>query len=93
MSKFSLKGKTAIVTGGGSGIGKAIAKTFAAQGAAVHILDFNKKGADETAKEITAVNQKAVAYECDVSIQKNVNEVILEISKIDSIDILNYSIN
>jgi NAD(P)-dependent dehydrogenase (short-subunit alcohol dehydrogenase family) len=88
MSKFNLKGKTAIVTGGGSGIGKAIAKTFAEQGAVVHILDFNKEGADETAKEIANANQKAFAHVCDVSDQKNVNEIILKISTTDSIDIL-----
>ena len=39
---FSLKGKTAIITGGGSGIGKAISTTFAKQGAHVCILDFNE---------------------------------------------------
>ncbi|MBE7326153.1 SDR family NAD(P)-dependent oxidoreductase, partial [Nocardioides sp. Y6] len=39
--KFSIKNKTAIVTGGGSGIGKAISKTLAAQGAFVNILELN----------------------------------------------------
>ncbi len=88
MSKFSLKGKTAIVTGGGSGIGKAISKIFAEQGAKVHILDFNKEGADETVKEINSAHQKAVAHLCDVSNQKNVNEIIQEIADTNSIDIL-----
>lgn len=88
MTKFSLKGKTAIVTGGGSGIGKAISKTFAGQGAKVHILDFNKKGADRTVKEIEQANNKAVAHLCDVSNQKNVNEIIQEIADNETIDIL-----
>ena len=88
MSKFSLVGKTAIVTGGGSGIGKAIVKTFSAQGAKVHILDLNKDGADETVNEIKKIGQKAVAHLCDVSDQKNVNKVILEITRTDTIDIL-----
>ena len=88
MSKFSLKGKTAIVTGGGSGIGKAISKTFAEQGAKVHILDFNIEGADETVKEIVMAYKKAVAHFCDVSNQKNVNEIIQVIAAVDSIDIL-----
>ena len=40
-TKFSLPNKSVILTGGGSGIGNAIATTFAKQGAEVHILDFN----------------------------------------------------
>lgn len=88
MSKFSLKGKTAIVTGGASGIGKAICKTFAGQGSKVHILDFDKAGADNTVEEIVFENQKAVAHFCDVSDRDNVNEVIREIASNDSIDIL-----
>ncbi len=88
MTKFSLKGKTAIVTGGGSGIGKAISLTFAVQGAKVHILDFNLDGAEETVSEITAEGGNAVAHKCDVANQKNVSEVIANISKKDSISIL-----
>ena len=88
MSKFNLIGKTAIVTGGASGIGKAISKIFAEQGAKVHILDINKDGATQTANEIRKANQKAIAHCCDVSNQKNVNEIIKKITTTDAINIL-----
>ena len=42
-TKFSLKNKGVMVTGGASGIGKSIATTFAKQGAQVYVLDFNQK--------------------------------------------------
>ena len=88
MSKFSLKNKIAVVTGGGSGIGKAISKTFAEQGAYVHILDFNEENGKETVQEIYADNHIAKFHKCDVSNQQNVNEIIQKISKDHSIDIL-----
>jgi len=88
MTKFSLKGKTAIVTGGGSGIGKAISKTFAIQGANVQILDFNIEGAEETVNEIVKSGGSAKAYKCDVSNQENVNAVVAEISQAGAISIL-----
>src|SRR5262245_28083888 len=73
---FSLKDKTTIITGGGSGIGKAIAKLFAQQGANVYILDFDKKGSDEAVKEILYEGGKATAIQCDVSNQQQVKEII-----------------
>ncbi len=88
MSKFSLKDKVAIITGGGSGIGKAISLTFAKQGSKVHILDFNIEGANETVSEIRASNQHAESHQCDVSNQENVNEVIQKITSLEAIDIL-----
>ena len=53
---FSLKGKTAIITGGGSGIGKAISTTFAKQGAHVCILDFSADNGNVTVSEIKKEN-------------------------------------
>lgn len=88
MTKFSLKNKVAIVTGGGSGIGKAISLTFAAQEAKVHILDFNLEGANETVAEIEKLGAAAEAHQCDVSNQQNVNEIIAKITANESIDIL-----
>ncbi len=73
---FSLQNKTAIVTGGGSGIGKAIAKLFAKQGALVYILDFDEAGATQAATEINEAGGKCNAVKCDVSNQLQVKEII-----------------
>tara|TARA_B100000809_G_scaffold266843_1_gene332119 strand:+ start:4676 stop:5455 length:780 start_codon:yes stop_codon:yes gene_type:complete len=88
MTKFSLKNKVAIVTGGGSGIGKAIALTFAKQGAKVHVLDYVIEAGQETVSEIIAIGEQAEAHKCNVADQKNVNNVIGNITKTEKIDIL-----
>jgi 2-keto-3-deoxy-L-fuconate dehydrogenase len=86
---FSLQDKTAVVTGGGSGIGKAIAKLFAKQGAIVHILDFEENGAAQTAYEIKADGGNACSIKCDVSNQPQVKEIVKNIAaKTGAIDIL-----
>ncbi|WP_295653223.1 SDR family oxidoreductase [uncultured Mucilaginibacter sp.] len=72
---LSLKGKTAIVTGGGSGIGKAVATTFARQGAVVHVVDLSLEGGQQTVNEIVAAGGQAFAHACDVSNQQQVDEV------------------
>jgi len=80
---FSLKGKSAVITGGGSGIGKAISLCFAKQGAAVHIIELNADGASETVQEIKAAGGSAVAYGCDVSRQDQVLETFNQIGSVD----------
>jgi NAD(P)-dependent dehydrogenase (short-subunit alcohol dehydrogenase family) len=64
---FRLDGKTAIVTGGGSGIGQAICETFARQGARVAVVDLNEGGAQETVGRITSAGGQASAHGCDVT--------------------------
>lgn len=86
---FNLQGKTAAITGGGSGIGKAIAEVFGAQGAYVFILDLNLDGAEKTAQDIVSKKGKAKALSCNVADQSQVKNLMSQIVKeTDRIDIL-----
>ena len=82
---FTLNGKIAVVTGGGSGIGKAVAVLFAKQGAQVHIIDLNEEAGNTTVKEIQEANGQAIAQVCDVTDQQQVKEIF---GKIGTVDIL-----
>ncbi|WP_186062377.1 SDR family oxidoreductase [Burkholderia gladioli] len=62
-----LAGKTAIVTGGGSGFGEGIAKTYAREGANVVVKDLNGAAAERVASEIAVAGGKAIAVPGDVS--------------------------
>ncbi len=79
---YSLEGKSAVITGGGSGIGKAIATLFAKQGATVHIIELNEDAAGATIAEIAEAGV-AVAHSCNVSNQQQVLEVFNKIGEID----------
>jgi 2-keto-3-deoxy-L-fuconate dehydrogenase len=85
---FRLDNKTAIITGGGSGIGKAIAVVFAKQGASVNILDMDEQGATNVVNEITADGGKAKFFKCDVSKQADVKQIVDGIATSGTIDIL-----
>ena len=64
---FNLKGKKAIVTGGGQGIGRVMAIALADAGCDVSILDINVANANKVVDEIKMMKKKAVAFQCDVT--------------------------
>jgi 2-keto-3-deoxy-L-fuconate dehydrogenase len=64
---FSLTNKVAVITGGGSGIGEAIALLFAKQGARVSVLDVDEAAARQAAERIVREGGQADAQRCDVS--------------------------
>ncbi|MCY1513579.1 4-formylbenzenesulfonate dehydrogenase TsaC1/TsaC2 [compost metagenome] len=79
---FNLKDKKAIVTGGGSGIGKAIAIALAKNGAEVHILEPDAGNAAATLEAIQEHGGTAFAYSCNVADQALVDRVFAQIGPI-----------
>lgn len=80
---FSLKNKRAVVTGGGSGIGRAISKLFAQQGALVHILEISHDNGATVLKEIEEAGGQAKVHACDVSQHEEVKKLFDELGTID----------
>jgi len=82
-----VRDKIAIVTGGGSGLGKAIAMRLAGEGAAVVVADVNDSTMNATVQELNAAGRKAVGYKADVSnreqVQSLMNAVVEKFGRID----------
>jgi NAD(P)-dependent dehydrogenase (short-subunit alcohol dehydrogenase family) len=84
-SKFNkmetLKGKVAIVTGGGSGIGKAVSELYAAEGAKIVVADMDEKGGNETVEAIKKEGGEAIFIKCDTSKAEDNEKVVEETVK------------
>ena len=73
---FRLETQVAVITGAGAGIGRAIAQTFAAAGAAVMVSDRNLDTATAVAKAIKAAGGKAAAMACDVTEEEDLAALV-----------------
>ncbi len=85
---FELTGKTAVVTGAGSGIGAAIARLFASRGADLHALDVDAGRADQVAAEIRHAGGRAHALRCDVADAADVAATFDAVAASGRVDIL-----
>src|SRR5262249_21028456 len=74
-SLFSLEGRVAVVTGGGSGLGAAMAKGLAQAGASLAVVDIDDRGAARTVATIEEQGGTAVRIHCDVSVKASVGEL------------------
>ncbi len=82
-----LEGKVALVTGGARGIGKAIALTFAREGASLVIADVNREETEKTCSEIETLGRKSLLLEMDVtdysSVEEGLNKILDKFTKVD----------
>ena len=89
VKEFNLEGKAALVTGGGRGIGKAIALVLAEAGADVAVVARTSSQIEESASAIKALGRRSLALECDVTDFNQVKHVVNEATEaMGGIDIL-----
>ena len=83
-----LSGKRVIVTGGGSGIGRAVSERFGAEGAEVAVFDLNEEAAQETVKLIQGAGGKGQAFKADITDRAQVDKAVAEFEAGGPIDAL-----
>jgi len=88
VSGFRLDNKVALVTGGASGIGQAIAFCFAENGATIRIVDLNEKAAQETVERIRQLGGNATPHVCDLTNAAQTKAVFQEILALSQVTIL-----
>ena len=86
---MKFQGKVAMITGASVGIGRAVALGLAEQGADLVLLDINTEKLLQVEEEVKKHGHKVLAYECDVSDEKKVNEIVSDATeRLGRIDIL-----
>jgi NAD(P)-dependent dehydrogenase (short-subunit alcohol dehydrogenase family) len=78
---FDLKGKTAVITGGGGVLCSTLAKTLAAMGVSVAVLDISQVAAEKVATEITNAGGKALGLTCNVLDKESIHQAAVAIEK------------
>ncbi|MFZ6011943.1 MAG: SDR family NAD(P)-dependent oxidoreductase [Bacteroidota bacterium] len=76
---FDLSNKVAVITGGGSGIGKGIARTFADHGAYVHVLDLNEAEGNDVVRELRGKKLRAAFHQADVTQPEAIDDIFKKI--------------
>ena len=89
LSAFSLEGKVAIITGGGTGIGRSIALQFAEAGADVVVGSRTKTNLDEVAKEVRTLGKRSLAVPVDITKKADIDNMVQKVmDEFGTIDIL-----
>ncbi len=81
LDTFRLDGKLAVVTGGGGGLGSAIAEAMAEAGADVGVVDKDEIGASKTAEMVKSLGRKSLAIKADISKEEDVVAMMQRITK------------
>jgi 2-hydroxycyclohexanecarboxyl-CoA dehydrogenase len=86
---MKLQGKTALIAGGGGGIGRAVALALAHEGAKAAVADIVKDNAEKVSGEIKAIGMDAMAYQVDLTKKADVDRMVSEVlARFGQIDIL-----
>src|SRR4051812_24745587 len=81
--------RVCVVTGAGSGIGKAVAKQFASEGGKVAVLDLNEQHGNETVREIQAERGEAIFVKCNVGDPSEIQSAVrVALGKWQKIDVV-----
>ena len=86
--ELNLKGRVALVTGSGSGIGRDTVFKLAEEGCKIVVSDINAAGANETAEALRSAGHEAIAVACDVTREDKMAHLIAQAQQLGGVDIL-----